>query len=48
LKGKVEKYIASLVLLSEELYDKVLKYEGIVFNFNLKKKRLHGSGVTHN
>ena len=48
LKGKVEKDISSLVLLNEELYDEVSKYESIVFSFNSKKKKFHDSGMTHN
>jgi hypothetical protein len=46
--NKIERDVALLVLLHEELYDGVLIYEGIVFDFHYGKQKFHGFGVTHN
>jgi hypothetical protein len=46
--GRVERDIILPVLSSEELYDMILQYKGIVFDFQYSKQMFHSFGVTHN
>jgi hypothetical protein len=40
--------VAMPVPSSEELYDVVSRYEGIVFGFQFGKQKFYGFGVTYN
>jgi hypothetical protein len=47
-KGLLERDVATLVLSSKELYDVVLQYEDIIFDFQFGKKKFSNFGVTYN
>jgi len=45
---RVEKDVASPLLLGEELYDMMSEYSDIVFGFQSSKQKFLGFGLTHN
>jgi hypothetical protein len=47
-KGLLERDVATLVLSSKELYDVVLQYEDIIFDFQFGKKKFPNFRVTCN
>jgi len=46
--GRIEKDIVPPRLSSEELYNVVLEYGDIVFDFQYGKQKFHSFGLTHN
>ena len=46
--GIFERDVVLPVLSGEKLYDVVLQYEGIMFDFQFGKQKFHGFGVIHN
>jgi hypothetical protein len=46
--GKVEMDIVLSLSLGEELYDVVLQYDDIVFDFQSSKYKFFSFGLTHN
>jgi hypothetical protein len=46
--GRVERDVAPLLLLGEELYNMVSKYGDIVFGFQFGKQKFPDFGLTHN
>jgi hypothetical protein len=45
---RVEKDVASPLLLGEELYDMMSEYSDIVFGFQSSKQKFLGFGLIHN
>ena len=46
--GRVEKDYALPHLSGEKIYDMVLEYSGIVFDFESNKQKFYSFGLTHN
>ena len=46
--GRIIRDVAPLILSGEKLYDVVLQYDDIVFDFQSGKQKFLGSGVIYN